>query len=613
MEADKLSRPPSPWQQVAEPGSRLAEAEASFRRALVRNPDLLEPLLNLASVLQAQGRTRESLHFLFDAVARHPGSIPARQALVNSLVDVPITAAGEKIRDILLTVCRDAEKVSVRLLSVPLNALLKSAEGFRRLQKSAACNEDPFADSDPAVRAFLRDPLLLAALPRILILDPAFEKVLIHLRRCIVLGSPVQRTISSAVPLDFVSALAAQCFFSGYTFFADKDELERIATLRGEIESALRESAIDPEPIESSLLMIAMYGYLDTVAGSERLAMQRETDWSPEFQSVLEEQIENRGREREIAKHLPALTPIEDAVSQAVRDQYEEHPYPVWAGGVQDLNPETFEELWRRLCPNRPVRVQSRPVPMLVAGCGTGENLVLLARRYPECSILAVDLSLASLGYAARMSERHGVPNVTFAQADILKLGTLGRRFAVIDCAGVLHHLRDPLEGWRVLTDLLEPDGLMRIALYSITGRREIQMAREFAASLDLPRTPDGVRRCRSAILALPEGHPAKEVVACADFCTLNGCRDLLMHVQEHQFTLPRIADCLDQLGLHFLGMQCEPDTQRRFHEMFQDPRAAGDIQAWDRFEARYPLAFRSMYSFWCCRKDGRGARDCGV
>src|ERR1700752_4398341 len=115
--------------------------------------------------------------------------------------------------------------------------------------------------------------------------------------------------------------------------------------------------------------------------------MQSETDWSPGFQSILEEQIENRGREREIAKQLPTLTSIEDAVSQAVRGQYEQHPYPVWAGGVQDLHPETIEELWVPLPRSRSVRIHPRPVPMLVAGCGTGENLVLLAKRYPECSI----------------------------------------------------------------------------------------------------------------------------------------------------------------------------------------------------------------------------------
>ncbi|HVP87313.1 MAG TPA: tetratricopeptide repeat protein [Casimicrobiaceae bacterium] len=581
---------------------RFSEAEASFRAALTLNPGLTEALLDLASALQAQGRNPEALQFLFDAVARHPDSLPARHALVSGLVDVRLPSAGEKIREIILSLCRD-DKVSVRLLSVPLIALFEGTGAFRQLQNSTESGEDPFARPDFTLRAFLRDPLLLAALPRIQVLDPALEKVLTHLRRCILLGSIVQRTDESAVPLDFVCALAAQCFFSSYAFFAADDELERVATLRRNVEAALRGSAMDTGTLEPLLLMIAMYGYLDTLVGSERLLKQNGTGWSPAFQSILEEQIEHRQREREIAEHLLTLTVINDAVSQAVRDQYEQHPYPVWAGGVQHLPPDTFEELWLRLCPNQPVRFHARPVPMLVAGCGTGENLILLARRYPECAILAVDLSLASLAYAARMSEQCRVSSVNFAQADILKLGDLDRRFAIIDCAGVLHHLRDPMEGWRVLVDLLEPDGLMRIALYSAKGRKEIQPAREFAASLGLPRTSNGVRRCRSAILALPNGHPAKEVVTSGDFFTLNGCRDLLMHVQEHQFTLPQIADCLDRLGLRFLAMQCASETRRRFAEMFGNQAALGDLRAWDSFEARYPSAFRAMYSFWCCRK----------
>ena len=559
----------------------------------------LSALLDLASVLQGQGRNRESLPFLFDAVARHPDSVAARQALANSLADVPLTHADGKIREILSKLCRD-DNVAVRLLSVPLIALFENTEAFRRLQKSAACGEDPLADPDPAFGTFFRDPLLIAALPRILILDPAFENVLAHIRRCVLLGSAGQRTPDSVVSSDFICALASQCFFSGYAFFAGDDELEGIAIRREQVETALREPVIDAGNMEASLLMIAMYSYLDTLAGSERL--EPGSDWSAAFESVFEEQIENRRREREIARYLPALTTIDDPVSRAVRGQYEEHPYPVWAGGLQDLKPESFEELWLRLCPNRPIRRHARPVTMLVAGCGTGEDLLQLAKRYPECTILAVDLSLASLAYAARMSERCGVSNVTFAHADILKLGNLDRRFAIIDCAGVLHHLRDPIEGWRVLVDLMEPDGLMRIAVYSAKGRREVQTTREFVASLDLPRTPEGVRRCRRAVLALLDGHPAKNVLACTDFFTLSGCRDLLMHVQEHQFTLPRIADCLDRLGLRFLGMQCSAETRRRFAEMFPDSLASLDLAAWDKFELAYPGAFTEMYAFWCCR-----------
>ena len=40
-------------------------------------------------------------------------------------------------------------------------------------------------------------------------------------------------------------------------------------------------------------------------------------------------------------------------------------------------------------------------------------------------------------------------------------------KFDIIESAGVLHHMSEPMTGWRVLTDLLKPSGLMRIGLYS--------------------------------------------------------------------------------------------------------------------------------------------------
>jgi hypothetical protein len=202
------------------------------------------------------------------------------------------------------------------------------------------------------------------------------------------------------------------------------------------------------------------------------------------------------------------------------------------------------------------------------------------------------------------MTERFGVSNITYRQADILKLGALQRRFTLIDCSGVLHHLDDPMQGWRILIDLMEPDGLMKVGLYSATARQGISAAAELVRSMDFQPTPDGIRRARRAIMALPDEAPAKAALVCGDFFTLNGCRDLLMHVREHQFTLPRIAECLDDLGLRFLGMQGSAEVQRQFLEMFPDTNAVLDLDAWDRFEQAFPATFIGMYSFWCCRKE---------
>ena len=150
-----------------------------------------------------------------------------------------------------------------------------------------------------------------------------------------------------------------------------------------------------------------------------------------------------------------------------------------------------------------------------------------------------------------------------------------------------------------MLAGLMEPDGLMRIALYSEKARRGIRAARQVLAPLNLPLTAEGIRACRRAILDLPAGHPAKDVLGSGDFYTLNGCRDLLMHIQEHTFTLPQIGDCLEKLGLRLLRLETDAQTQERFKAMFADA-ALTDLSAWDRFEAAYPRTFVGMISFWC-------------
>ena len=52
-------------------------------------------------------------------------------------------------------------------------------------------------------------------------------------------------------------------------------------------------------------------------------------------------------------------------------------------------------------------------------------------------------------------------------QADILHLHQIGKKFDIIESAGVLHHMNEPMAGWRVLTDLLKSGGLMKVGLYS--------------------------------------------------------------------------------------------------------------------------------------------------
>jgi SAM-dependent methyltransferase len=575
-----------------------------FRRALSLRPDFSDAQCNLAVALQGKGCKLESLQVLFEGLASRPNNVQLRRALAEALQGVTLGTAGEKERAILLSLCND-DNISMLYLATAVISLIKNADAYAILRKAAQEKDDPFASVNPAVEAFVRDPLLLAVLPRMTIVDADLERILTHMRRCLLIRAGMTPGAVAADPsilLDFMCSLARQGFYSQYAFFADEEEARRVEMVRDAAQSALRHSVTSPRTLEWLLVIVALYDSLQHVNGCERLLELPISGWSGAFIPIVQEQLVNRRREREIAAQITAITPIKDEVSRSVRGQYEESPYPLWVS-VHHPRPVTIEELALALCPGQDFRIRPRPVPVLIAGCGTGRHPIEVARRYRECEILAVDLSLTSLAYAARMAERFGISSISFRQADILELGTLKRRFAIIECGGVLHHLKDPMEGWRVLVGLLEPDGLMKIGLYSERARSGIRAAREFIQPLDLPLTPEGIRACRRAIINLPDGHPAKDAMTFGDFFTLNGCRDLIMHVQEHNFTLPGIADCLDQLGLRFCSLQCETPMLDRFRAMFPEISARSDLDAWNRFEEAYPQAFKGMYQFWCCRK----------
>jgi trans-aconitate methyltransferase len=219
------------------------------------------------------------------------------------------------------------------------------------------------------------------------------------------------------------------------------------------------------------------------------------------------------------------------------------------------------------------------------------------AQRLAGARVLAIDLSLTSLSYARRMTSALGLSNIEYAQADILKLGTLGQTFDLIEVGGVLHHLGDWAEGWRVLVSQLRPGGFMHVALYSALARADIRAARAFIARQGYGSGLDDIRRCRQELMSQETGSPLANVTRYADFFTTSECRDLLFHVQEHQLTIPDLGSFLDENGLVFLGFSGAP--AQSFRQRFPNDEAQRDLGKWDAFERENPSLFVGMYQFW--------------
>jgi len=183
-------------------------------------------------------------------------------------------------------------------------------------------------------------------------------------------------------------------------------------------------------------------------------------------------------------------------------------------------------------------------------------------------------------------------------QADILKLNNLEQEFDIIESVGVLHHMDEPMAGWRVLTDLLKPGGLMMIGLYSELARQNIVEVRKEIALLGLETSESKIREFRQSLVeSNNENHQL--LTKPSDFFSLSMLRDLIFHVQEHRFTLPQIKNCLDELGLKFCGFTTK-DAISNFMGFHGKDADIYDLALWHQYEKSNPWAFAAMYQFWC-------------
>jgi hypothetical protein len=160
--------------------------------------------------------------------------------------------------------------------------------------------------------------------------------------------------------------------------------------------------------------------------------------------------------------------------------------------------------------------------------------------------------------------------------------------------------MRDPAAGLAALAAKLRPGGVMKLGLYSRRARPLITLARERIAALGLDASADSMRAFRARILA-GEIEGLEALAESSDLYALSACRDLLFHVQEHQFSPPEIGALLDAEGLRFLGFQLPSyDVLERFQARFPAGEQLADLGCWDRFEADHPGTFSNTFQLWC-------------
>lgn len=567
------------------------------------------------SVENPRSPTHDPLTSVRQAIAQGPDDPTRWRDYVDALSsaeEVPITP--EFIDE--LTICLQSPKLATDAVRTFATAILIRQSLVKSLRKGtdglhfANFMEALADDGLRASRDELSHPLFTALLTGDRISSAEVEAFLSTLRRHL-LEFAVAGNLDVVLwpgAVDFLAALAVQGFLTEYAYLETEQETADIGRLTDTVAKALKSV---PGPTPEDVALLGAYRLLGRMDFAPALRRCKVLAAVPAMANLFRVQIDEPLDEDQRLGAITRLTAIQDGISDVVRGQYEENPYPRWSV-ARAFEPVSAIEYLSRALPflgNESPRVPDPP-HILVAGCGTGRGAIEHALMLPQSRIIATDLSLTSLAFASRMADALQATNIIFGQADILEMGDWSERYDMIICTGVLHHLRAPEDGLDILAGLLKKDGVMKLGLYSNLARRPLAAARDFIAAKDYPAGADGLRQGRADIMALARGDEARAVMEWRDFYTTSSYRDLILHVQETSTSLPEIRRMLETRNLRFLGFN---DTaQKRFQPYFRrfpdDPKGL-NLDNWAAFEADAPDTFRGMYQFWITG-DGRLLSD---
>lgn len=568
------------------------KAILAYQKALSILPHFAEAYNNLGIAYEKDNQIEPAIRSYIKAIDAKPKYIDALSNFGIILKNTTFIKQNLEARDTIITLLEHNGLARPIDLSQAVISLLKFEPVIKSyFARSLGGNSNKLLAE--TIEDLSKLKLLLKFISICPVADSQLEKLLKELRTYFLLS--VSTLSQSSSLLELQSALALQCFTNEYIYEVSVEEKKALKSLENKVKQQISDGA-QPNPkyllCLGSYRPLYQYDWIDKILNSKDLS------------AVYKRQIREPEQEICLKESIPQLRKVGSKLSSKVRAQYEANPYPRWVDLALPIKSKTISQI----ITDRNLRVYSNGIRsskspnILIAGCGTGQHSIEAAKRFKNSNLLAIDLSLSSLCYAKRKTEELGIKNIDYLQADILDLDKLGRKFEIIESVGVLHHMSNPLEGWRKLKDILKQGGLMKIGLYSELARQHIVKLREEINLSGISSSNSAMKKFRTKIVGSKKEH-YKLIQESPDFYALSNLRDLLFHVQEHRFTIAKIKDCLKDLNLKFSGF----DNKMLINKFVNYHGNGADIynlDSWSEFESKHPRSFAGMYQFYCQKVD---------
>ncbi len=567
---------------------RLEEAIEAYKNALSIMPDYAEAFNNMGITLYELGKLGEAIEAYNNALLLKPDSVEAFKNIGIALRLVEFAAPHPELHKSIGLLLDQKKSVRPKEIAKAVISLLKFEPNLQKHLAMLNVREKQHSLLETIVE--LSDmPLLLKLMSICPLADLELEALLKEIRAKILLEFNI--VDNNPKILEFQKALSLQCFTNDYIYSQSAQETKAIDVLEAKVKKSL---ALGQQPSPQAILCLASYKALYEYTWHQSIAPSKTLD------TVFTRQIREPRLESNLKNNIPILEEITDDISVKVRDQYETHPYPRWVNLSLPVNSEPISGIVAqsriKLFDNEINKISTPNI--LIAGCGTGQHSIATAAKFKNSSVLAIDLSLSSLAYAKRKTEDLNINNIEYMHADILKLDKLKKQFDIVESAGVLHHMKNPIAGWKALVNCLRDGGLMQIGLYSALARQHITEMRRETLELELGSSDVEMKLFRSNVINSGLSHH-NLVLNSPDFYSLSTLRDLLFHTQEHQFTIPQIKKCLNELNLKFCGFEDETIV-KKFKASNSGKFDVYNLDDWQIYEEANPRTFAGMYQFWC-------------
>ena len=585
------------------------KAKSHYNKAIDINPNNTSTNINLGVLYFELGDYQNALNCYEKVIDVDPNNTLIINALLN-LVKIPylnnvINPKNITLKKIFLFIF-NSKHVDHTEIFHNANNFLFNEKYYDQINDLLAKNFSLL--DNKIIQELLKEKLFHLIIQKSLVTSEFLEKLLVKLRFEILFYLNNTKKDFLWDYSDFIISLAEQCSLNEYIWIQSKKEINHIDKLKNDIIS----SKYLDEDIELKITILSCYVPLSK---SEEIInrMYNYKSINALFNNLIKVQLKEPIQEKKLIKSIKSFKQITNPVSKILSGKYDEYPFNKWKYTYRHVPLNFIYNLNNEIKPNK-VKFQISKKKdnntvscnnsfvhpnVLIAGCGTGLETIS-ATKYKNANILGIDLSITSLAYAKRKTEELKLKNIDYLHMDIFDLKNFNKKFDVIECMGLIHHLVDPIDGIKILLDVLEPHGFLKLGLFSEISKNYMNITKNFIKEKKLSNKIQDVRNFRKEIFKKKNDLIIKDT----SFYSYSHLMGLFFIDHKHSFSLKKIKEMIKELNLEFIGFNFSNlSTQKTYSKFFPNDKQNISLDNWCEFERDHPHSFLNMYQFWVRKK----------